>query len=180
MPRDNASILRDLRTAAYVVVVAAGIRASSEIVSIVLISLLLAYALLPFPSWCMHRFGLRRTSAIVLTVALTAAVYLVLGLALADTGVRMYEKMPIYEQHFRSMYGQLAAYLSAHGYDSARISFENLSSPEEIVKFARLLFPTAIGLLSDRMLVSLLITAKTFRGLSASRRRQEPSTRWPI
>ena len=55
----DGSAARPLQVSAYVVIVAWGIRAASEILSIVLLSMLLAYAYLPLPKWLMRRFHLR-------------------------------------------------------------------------------------------------------------------------
>jgi predicted PurR-regulated permease PerM len=148
--------MRDLRTAVYVVLVAWGIRTASSILSVVLISLLVAYAFLPLPRWLMHRFGVRKGSAVGLTLALLATIHLVAWSGLVGAGIRFHQRLPVYEQHFRSLYGQLALYLSAHGMDAALISFQNLSSSTEIVAFLRSNLPTAMSLLSDRLLVPLL------------------------
>src|SRR5258708_30720600 len=57
---------RFLQSAAYAVIVAWGIRAASHILSVILIALLLAYVIRPLPDWLMHRFGLRKSLALVL------------------------------------------------------------------------------------------------------------------
>ncbi len=64
----TSSPLRLLQAGAYFVVVAWGIQAASHPLSVVLIALLLTYVILPFPKWLMHRFGLRKSLAIILTV----------------------------------------------------------------------------------------------------------------
>ena len=148
--------MRDLRTAVYIVLVAWGVRTASGILSVILVALLFAYPFLPFPRWLMHRFGFRKSAAVGLTLGLLAVIHVVVWFAWVDAGIRIYQKLPIYEQHFRNLYGQLADYLSAHGINSVLISFQNLTSPEEIVALLRSIFPQAMGLLSDRLLVPLL------------------------
>ena len=64
MADSDGYTMRALQIAAYVVIVAWGIKASSHILSIVLIALLLAYAILPFPKWLMRRFQVRKSLAI--------------------------------------------------------------------------------------------------------------------
>jgi predicted PurR-regulated permease PerM len=56
MPGNDQAAIRVLQAAAYVVVVAWGIKAASHILSIVLIALLLSYVILPFTKWLMRRF----------------------------------------------------------------------------------------------------------------------------
>ena len=58
--------MRLLQAAAYVVLVAWGIKAASHVLSIILIALLLTYAILPFPQWLMHRFHFRKSLVVVL------------------------------------------------------------------------------------------------------------------
>ena len=65
----DGSPLRVLEVSAYVVIVAWGIRAASEILSIVLLSLFFAFVYLPLPKWLIRRFRLRKGAAISLGVA---------------------------------------------------------------------------------------------------------------
>ena len=51
MGTDDHSTIQTLMIAVCVVIVAWGIRTTSHVLSIVLLSLLLAYAILPFPLW---------------------------------------------------------------------------------------------------------------------------------
>ena len=148
--------LRLLQAAAYVVVVAWGIKSASHLLSVVLIALLLTYVILPFPKWLMHRFGLRKSLAIVLTVAFVAAIYLVISVALVEAAFQLRERLPIYEEHLRSLYDRIAGYLSAHGNQSAHVSVKSLYSYDRIIELTRLILPSAISLFSDRLLISLL------------------------
>ena len=148
--------LRLLQAAAYVVVVAWGIKAASHPLSVVLIALLLTYVILPFPKWLIRRFHLPKSLAIVLTVAFVAAIYLVISVAVIEAVFQLREKLPIYEEHLRSLYERIAGFLSAHGNQSAHFSVKSLYSYDRIVEFARLILPSAISLFSDRLLISLL------------------------
>ena len=154
--RVTSSPLRLLQAAAYVVVVAWGIKAASHPLSVVLIALLLTYVILPFPKWLMHRFRLRKSLAILLTVAFVAAIYLVISIALIEAVIQLRERLPIYEEHLRGLYGRIAGYLSAHGNQSTHLSVKSLYSYDRIMEYARLILPGVIGLLSDRFLISLL------------------------
>ena len=156
MRGDDPLIVRDLRIAAYVVIVGWGIVAASHILAVVLLSLLFAYILLPLPKWLMHRYHIGKDAAIVWTVVFMAATYLVIALALVGVGLRLHDRLPIYEQNFRIVYGKVASTLSSYGIESVRISFEKMSSSEEIVAYGRSMLPMVIGLLSDRILIFLL------------------------
>ena len=156
MRGDDPLIVRDLRIAAYLVIVCWGIMAASHILAVVLLSLLLAYILLPLPKWLMHRYHMGKNAAIVWTVVFMAVTYLVIALALLGVGLRLHDRLPIYEQNFRIMCGKIASTLSSYGIESVRISFEKMSSSEEIVAYGRSMLPMVIGLLSDRILIFLL------------------------
>jgi predicted PurR-regulated permease PerM len=148
--------MRLLQAAAYVVVVAWGIRAASHILSMILIALLFTYVILPFPKWLMRRFRFRKSMAVVLTVAFVAAIYLVVSAGLVEAAFHMREKLPIYEEHIRTLHERLAGFLTAHGVLSAHVSPGSLYSSDRIMELMRLALPTAFSLVSDRFLIWLL------------------------
>lgn len=156
MRGNDPLIVRDLRIAAYVVIVGWGVAAASHVLAVILLSLLFAYILLPLPKWLMLKYHIRKKPAIVWTVVVMVTVYAFIATVLVGFGFRLHERLPIYEQQLRILYGQLANATSAYGIQSVRISFERMASPEEIVAYARSMLPMVIGLLSDRVLVFLL------------------------
>jgi len=147
---------RLLQSAAYVVLVASGIWAISHILNIVLIALLAAYVFLPFPKWLIHRFRVGQSLAIALTAVLWAAFWIVTSFALFEAGLRMMEKLPIYEERISTLYGRATVFLSAHGIQSAQNPMKNLYDYDRIVEFASAIFPTLMGFFSDRLMVFLL------------------------
>jgi AI-2 transport protein TqsA len=147
---------RLLQAAAYIVVVAWGIRAASHILYLVLIALLFAYVFLPFPKWLMHRFRLRQSLAIALTVVLWATIWFAIWVALFEAGHQLMAKLPIYEERIRILHERVVVFLSAHGIQSTHDSVKNLYGYDRIVEFARAMLPTLIGFFSDRLLIILL------------------------
>lgn len=147
---------RALQSAAFVVIVAWGIRTASHILSVILISLLLTFVILPLPKWLMSRFRLRKSVAIVLTLAFIATLYLAVIIALVDVGLRMRGRVPIYVGQFQSLNEQFVVFLSSHGIHSAHLSLENSYSTDQIVDFVLARLPQAIGGLSDRLLTWVL------------------------
>ena len=156
MPGNDQSAIRVLQAAAYVVVVAWGIKAASHILSVIFIALLLTYVILPFPKWLMRRFHFPKGLAIPLTLAFVATIYLVVSVALIEASFQLREKMPMYVEHFRTLHERIAVFLSAHGIQSGQLSLKNMYSSDRVIEFARMILPTVIGLFSDRLLVSLL------------------------
>jgi AI-2 transport protein TqsA len=147
---------RVLQAAAYVVLVAWGIRETSHILNLVLIALLAAYVFLPFPQWLMHRFRLRQSLAITLTAILWAGIWIVTSFALFEAGHRLMAELPIYEERISSLYGRVTVFLSAHGIQSTHNPVKNLYDYDRIVEFARAMVPALIGFFSDRLMVYLL------------------------
>ena len=150
------SPLRLLEVSAYVVIVAWGIRAASEILSVVLLSLFLAFVYLPLPKWLIRRFHLRKALAVSLGVVFVALLYLIFSVGLFEAGFKMRERLPIYEEHLASLYHQLVVFLSAHGIQSSALSSTNFYSSERIMTFISFVLPTVVGLFSDRVLVGIL------------------------
>ena len=147
---------RYLQVAAYIVIVAWGIRTASHMLSVILIALLLTYAILPFPKWLMRRFRLRKTLAIVFTVAFVATIYLLVSGALLEAALQLRAKLPIYEQHIGILHERIAGFMNAHGIQSSHYSVKNLYSYDRIIEFGGAALPTVISLFSDRLLVWLL------------------------
>lgn len=97
-------ILRMLLGAACTVITLSGVRAASSVLGPLLLRLLIAYAVVPFPKWLMLRFKLHKSAAIALTAVAVAAFGLYLLLALDLATVRTAAKIPIYEEHLANLY----------------------------------------------------------------------------
>ena len=107
-------ILRLLQGAACAVIILWGVRAASPVLGPLLLSLLLAYAVVPFPKWLMRRFTFSQTSAIAMTAVAVAAFGLYMLLALDLATVRIAARLPTYEAHFADLYQQIAVFMNAH------------------------------------------------------------------
>jgi AI-2 transport protein TqsA len=149
-------VLQVLLAAASIVLIALGIRMASHILDLILMSLLIAYVFLPFPEWLMHRFRLRQSLALALTIVFWAAVWSTICLALFEAGLRVMAKLPIYEERLRILQGQVAVFLSAHGIQSTNDSVKDLYNSSRIVGYVREMLPLLIGFFSDRILSFLL------------------------
>ena len=156
---DDDSYLRLTRyliTAASVVVIALGVKAASHIITILLIALMLAYCVAPFPKWLMWRFAMPKSFAVLLTVALWILGHALLSVMLVETVIHMRLKLPAYEEHSRIVFGHLEAFLSAHGYALASVSIPTQATSSRITEFVESILPRVIGLFSDRFFVGLL------------------------
>jgi predicted PurR-regulated permease PerM len=149
-------ILRFLLSAACIVIIVWGIRATSEILGPLLLGLLLAYAVVPFPKWLMRRFKVSKSAAIALmaVAAVIAVVYLLFALDLAT--VRISQKLPSYEQHLATLYEQITVFMSADGIVVPSLSVKNVFTPERLREITRVIVPEAGVIISNGLLISLL------------------------
>jgi AI-2 transport protein TqsA len=149
-------ILRILLAAACTVVIMAGIRATSSILGPLLLSLLLAYAVVPLPSWIIRRFKLSKNKAILLTAVAAFAFGLFLLFALDVATLRIAQKLPGYEHQLAELYGQAAVTMNADGIVAPILSIKNVFTPERINEITRIVLPEAGDLLSHGLMVFLL------------------------
>ena len=157
--KDNpptSRFLRILLGAACTVIVLWGIRTASGVLGPLLLGLLLAYAIVPFPQWLMRRFKMSKRAAIALTAisVIFLGPYLLFALDLAT--VRIAEKLPVYEVHLASLYQQIAISTSAHGIVAPSLSVESVFTPERLREISRVVLPEAGAIISQGMLIFLL------------------------
>jgi len=157
--KDNPPTSRFLRVllgAACTVIILWGIKAASELLGPLLLGLLLAYAILPFPQWLMKRFKASKLVAIGVTAVsvICLGTYLLVALDLAT--VRISEKLPVYEVRVASLYQQITVATSAHGIVAPSLSVESVFTPERLREISRIVLPAAGVIISHGMLVFLL------------------------
>jgi AI-2 transport protein TqsA len=149
-------MMRFLQGAACLVIILWGVRTVSPVLGPMLIGLLLAYAVVPFPKWLIQRFKLRKSAAMAMTAVAVAAfgLYLLLSLDLAT--VRIAAKLPIYEQHLASLYEQIAVFMNAHDIVAPSLSVKGVFTPERLRGISRVVLPEAGAIISNGLLISLL------------------------
>ena len=86
-------ILPLLQGAACTVIILGAVKLASPIVGPLLLALLLAYAVTPFPNWLMRRLKLSKNAAIAITAVAAGAFTLYLVLAVDVATVRIAAKL---------------------------------------------------------------------------------------
>lgn len=153
----QSSPLSLLQAAACVVILLWGIRTTASILGPLLLGLMLAYAILPFPTWLMSRFKLSKRRATTLTaVALTASG--LVALVTLDAGIaRLAARVPVFEQHWDALYDQIMVFVSQfRGIDLEKLSIEKLVSPQQLAGMVMSVVPGATSLASEALLICLL------------------------
>jgi len=153
MGNDTHAGIQTLKIGAYVVILAYGIRMASHILSILLLSVLLTYAILPFPQWLVRRFHFPRSAALFCTLLLVIVTYSSITFALIEVGLQMSAKLPVYELRIQDLYQQLTAFLARHGFELSGQFVKSSFSSEKIMQFMGAVLPAALGFLSDRLLI---------------------------
>jgi AI-2 transport protein TqsA len=148
--------LRFLQGAAWTVIILWGIRTASPVLGPLLLGLLLAYAIVPFPKWLMKRFKFRKGTAIAMTAVAVAAAGLYLVFALDLATVRIAAKLPTYEQHLASLYGQASLFMTAHGMEAPNLSVKTVLTPERLHEITHILIPEAGAIITGGLLITLL------------------------
>jgi len=148
--------IRFLLGTTCVVIISAGIKAASDVLSLILLGFLLAYSALPLLKWMMRKFRLSKSVALSLAVGLMGTLAVLLMVPLYENLASVKEKLPIYEEQAHALYQQVAIFLLAHGIDITSLSASKLSTSSEIVKFANLILPEVSNLFSDGLVVVLL------------------------
>ena len=156
MRTENNEGPKALKIAACVVIVAFGIRTASHILSLLLLSLLLAYAILPLARWLVQRFHFPTGAALLCTVLLVVAFDCVVTFGLVKAGGQMTTKLPVYELRIQHLHQQFDGFLARHGIGSADESVRGFFSTGRIVQFVNDILPTAVGLISDHLLIVFL------------------------
>lgn len=149
-------VLRLLLGVACAVIVMAGIRAASAILGPLLLGLLLAYAVIPFPKWIMRRFKVPKSAAVALTAVAIVAFDLSLMIALDLATLRIRAKLPIYEQHLASLYEQFTIFMSANGFVAPSLSVKSVFTPEHLSEITRVVLPEAGSIISNGLMIALL------------------------
>jgi AI-2 transport protein TqsA len=149
-------MLRILLGAACTVIILAGVRAASSVLGPLLLSLLLAYAVVPFPKWLMSHFKLRKTAAILLTAVAVAAFGLYLLLALDLATIRIAAKLPIYEERLANLYQQVDVFLNDRNIVAPSLSVNSVFTPDRLRELSRAVLPEAGSIISDGLLIGVL------------------------
>src|SRR4029077_5522164 len=125
-------MLRFLLGVACTVIILSGARAAAPVLGPLLLGLLLAYAIVPFPRWLIRRFQFPKSAAIAMTAVaiVLAGLFLMFSLNLAST--RIEERLPIYEQRLASLYEQGEVFISDHGVGVPFHSIKNALTPVQL------------------------------------------------
>ncbi len=154
--RSLSPMLQSVQAAAYIVILMWGIRTASDLLVVLLMALVFAYAFVPLPQWLMRRFRIRKTGALLWTLTLLGTLNVVTVALLYGSVARMSERLPIYRDRFMDLSAKLVIFADGHGINFAHLSAANLANSDKILAFGSVVLRQAGGFLGDGLLISVL------------------------
>jgi AI-2 transport protein TqsA len=157
MKSSKFPLQHSLQIAACLVIVLWGIRTLSSVLGPLLLSLMLAYAVVPFPIWLMERFKLSKRRATTATaIALVAAGVPALFILELSIG-RLAARTPIFEEHWTTLFDQITLLISHFRFlDLQSMSFANVVTADRVGNMIMSVVPQASGVASEILLICLL------------------------
>jgi AI-2 transport protein TqsA len=150
-------LLPSLQAAACVVILLWGIKTTSSVLGPLLLGLMLAYAVLPFPTWLMQRFRLSKRRATTLTAVALIAAGLVTLFTLQMSISRLAARVPFFEQHWAGLYDQISILISQFRFiDLQRVSIQSLVTSQQLGTLIMSIVPQASAIASETLLICLL------------------------
>lgn len=165
-------LLRFLIGAASLVIVLAALKAAAPLVSLVLLSALLALSVLPIMTWLTQR-GLPRWAALVCVISSVLVVGLGTISLLAASVPGLLNRLPVYEAALSELIVALERFLEARGTTLDRLLSLDLLSPAQIVDFTRRILGWVAGALSTSLIVVLLLILFVLRMAEFEKREAE-------
>jgi predicted PurR-regulated permease PerM len=164
-----SSLLPPLQAAACVVIILWGIKTTSSVLGPLLLGLMLAYAVLPFPTWLMHRFNLSKRRATTLTAITLTAAGLVAVFVLQAGISRLAASLPLFEQHWTDLYDQIAVLIGQFRFvDLQKVSIQNLLTSQRLGTMIMSVVPQASAIASEIFLICLLASLLVIEMLPAA------------
>jgi AI-2 transport protein TqsA len=152
----TSPMLRFLLGTACTVIILCGVRVAAPVLGPLLLGLLLAYAIVPFPRWLIRRFQFPKSAAIAITAVAIVAAGLFVAFSLNLAAVRIEERLPIYEQHLASTYEQGEVVMSAHGVGAPIHSIKNVLTPAQLREITLVILTAVRTTISEILLISFL------------------------
>jgi AI-2 transport protein TqsA len=167
---------RFLLVAGALVVVVAGLKAASNLVTPFLLAVFIAVLVVP-PMQALRRIGVPTWAAMLIVVATLMAVGG--GIVALFTGSlnAFNANLPDYQMRFRSLIGELVTWLDAEGVPISQQAMNSVVDPTRIFGFAADLLRGLGGILTNTFLILLTVIFMLFEANSLPSKLREPRNR---
>jgi len=118
--------LHVLQIAAYLVIIAAGMKAAAPVLNVVFLALLIGVSILPLIIWLMKK-GVPKSVSLLITIFTLILILVIISSVLSVAIVGLADKIPQYEEQLISIKDGTAKFLSGIGIDVSNIIIEILA-----------------------------------------------------
>jgi predicted PurR-regulated permease PerM len=148
--------LHVLQISAYLIIIAAGMKAAAPVVNVILLALLLAMSMMPVILWLMKK-GVPKAVSLLITIFLLIFVTGLIASILSAAAFGIAEKIPQYEQQLLTLKTDVIQFLLKVGIDVSSILSHQLYNPENLMGIATDFISGIISTFSNFTIVFLLI-----------------------
>ncbi len=148
--------LHPLQIAAYLVIVAAGMKMSAPILNIILLAILLAVSIMPLIIWMMEK-GLPKALSLTITLLVLVLTTLFIGSVLSVAVAGIADKVPQYKDQLTALSESVVNFLSGLGINATQVLSSQEIQPEKVMGLAKDFLAGIISTFSNFSLVFLLI-----------------------
>lgn len=170
----DSQLMRILIGGACLVIIIAGMQAMANVLNIVFLAWLLAYAILPLPNWMM-RNRVPKAPAVLATLLIVIFGGIALAAVMSYSIVGLGQRLPAYETTLADTYAAVVDYLAARDIDLAQVRPLEGLTPSRVIGFARMILGQIGNLLGNTLLLVLLVAILLFEFLEEGRRRSQYS-----
>ena len=148
--------LHALQIAAYLVIIAAGMKAAAPFLNVVFLALLIGVSVLPLIIWLMKK-GVPKSVSLLITIVTLILIIVFISSVLSAAIVGLADKIPQYEQQIGSLKNTTTQFLSGLGIDVSNIfSMEELKS-DKVIGIAKEFITGLVSTFSNFALILFLI-----------------------
>ena len=148
--------LHALQIAAYLVIIAAGMKAAAPFLNVVFLALLIGVSVLPLVIWLMKK-GVPKSVSLLITIVTLILIIVFISSVLSAAIVGLADKIPQYEGQMVSLKNSLTQFLSGLGIEVSNIlSIEELKS-EKVIGIAKEFITGIVSTFSNFALILFLI-----------------------
>jgi len=145
-----------LQIIAYLVIIAAGMKAAAPIINTILVALLLAISVMPIVIWLMKK-GVPKALTLIITIFTLIILTMLTGSILSVAVVGIADNMPQYENQLSILKTDIIHTLSKFGINLTDTFSTQGFEPKQIMEVARAFIGSIISTFSDFTIVFLLI-----------------------
>jgi predicted PurR-regulated permease PerM len=148
--------LNVIQLAAYLVIIAAGIKAAAPVLNVVFLALLIGTSIVPLLLWLIRK-GVPKSVSLLITILLLIFIIGLIGSVISVAAIGLAEKMPEYQERLIAMKDGIGSFMVGWGIDISDILSRQEFETEKIVNFAKEFISGIVSTFSNFALILMLI-----------------------